>query len=63
MKIKPNDIVTDNDPRTPRTGRVIRVLAKSITVKWGSGRQTSVDIARVFTDGKPRRTGYSVTAA
>lgn len=57
--MKSGDTITDNDPRTPRSGTIVRVLAKSVTVKWRSGRQTSIDLARVHTDGKTRRTGYS----
>lgn len=65
--IKVGDEIMDNDKRMP--GRVLvvtaiegeRVLASA---KLGSHlHETRVAIRRIYTDGKPRRTGWSLLSS
>lgn len=64
--IKVGDEIMDNDKRMP--GRVLVVTAIEgervvASAKLGSHlHETRVAIRRIYTDGKPRRTGWSLLA-
>lgn len=64
-ELKVGDRIRDNDPRMK--GRVLRVTfvgaVTGIQAEDSIGRLRWYDPERIHTDGKPRRTGFSLVAA
>lgn len=59
--LKPGDRIRDNDPRFP--DRVLTITALTERYVWAvtaSGRESHIQRRFVHTDGKPRRTGFSL---
>lgn len=53
--------IKDNDPRMPnRVLTVVEVLKVNVLAENGMGRVYTINRKRIFTDGKPRRTGFSL---
>jgi hypothetical protein len=62
LKLKPGQILRDNDPRYHgRKVEVVRVEGSYAVCMCGP-RQVKVHLDRIFSDGKPRRSGYSAAA-
>lgn len=62
-ELKVGDRVRDNDPRmTPRTLIVDRIDGERVWLRGNLARQAQTIISRnrIFTDGKTRRSGWSV---
>jgi hypothetical protein len=61
MSINAGDILLDNDPRMPQ--RRLRVVAVTDEFAYCTalhgGRQVRINLARIYTDGKPRRCGFT----
>ena len=61
MPIKVGDVLEDNDPRMPlRTLKVLAVGDAKAVCESAPGRRVMVSLTRIFTDGKPRKWGFSV---
>jgi hypothetical protein len=58
-ELKPGDRIKDNDPRMDRVLSVARVSAEYVYANW-AGRESRIRKDRIYTDGKPRRSGFSV---
>jgi hypothetical protein len=59
LKLKPGQILHDNDPRyRGRKLEVVRVEGSYAVCMCGP-RQVKVRLDYIFRDGKPRRSGYS----
>jgi hypothetical protein len=59
LKLKPGQILHDNDPRySGRKLEVVRIEG-SFAVCMCGPRQVKVRLDYIFGDGKPRRSGYS----
>lgn len=65
MKI--GDRIRDNDPRSNHRvltitgfGMVTEAGVQRVRAKPVNGREVSIGTARIYADGKPRRTGFSV---
>lgn len=59
--LKPGDRIRDNDPRCP--SRVLTITALSeryVRAVTALGMESSIQRRFVHTDGKPRRTGFSL---
>jgi len=57
--LKAGQILYDNDPRYPgRKVEVVRVEKSFAICKCGP-RQMQIRLAYIFSDGEPRRSGYS----
>jgi hypothetical protein len=62
LKLEPGQILHDNDPRySGRKLEVIRVEGSYAVCMCGP-RQVKVRLDYIFSDGKPRRSGYSAAA-
>jgi hypothetical protein len=62
LKLKPGQILHDNDPRyRGRKLEVVRVEGSYAVCMCGP-RQLKVRLDYIFNDGKPRRSGYSTIA-
>jgi hypothetical protein len=62
LKLKPGQILHDNDPRyRGRKLEVVRVEGSYAVCMCGP-RQVKVRLDYIFSDGKPRRSGYSAAA-
>jgi hypothetical protein len=61
--LKVGDKIKDNDPRMPDRILMIRrfEVDRVVATMEDAGRsgETRVSVSRIFTDGKPRRTGWS----
>lgn len=69
--MKPGDTLIDNDPRMPGRRLVIEslgvitergtesVVARSV---YGRGRLYTILVRRIHSDGKPRRSGFTLVA-
>jgi hypothetical protein len=56
-----DDLIKDNDPRMGnRILRVVETLPNGVTAKDISGRHFRILRRRIHTDGKPRRSGFSL---
>jgi hypothetical protein len=61
-EIKAGDVLRENDPRA--AGRTVTVIeidrpqAKAI-VRGACNRTTKIALARIYTDDKPRKSGFS----
>lgn len=58
--LKVGDRIKDNDPRMWH--RVLTVELLTATHAWtsdGYGRKHGIALCRIYTDGKPRRSGFS----
>ena len=65
IELKPGDRIKDNDPRTAnRVLEIIEVRALPglpTLVKASNGvRSTIISLERIYTDGKRRRSGFSL---
>lgn len=63
MSIKKGDIIRDNDPGM--RGRVLAVIGfdakgRAIAVRADGSGQTRIRLDRIYGDGKPRRSGFSL---
>jgi len=58
------DKLKDNDPRMSYLRRltVVEVLPNGVAAKDGYGRVFRILRKRIFTDGKPRRSGFTRVA-
>jgi len=57
--LKAGQVLYDNDPRYPgRKVEVVRVEGSFAICKCGP-RQMQIRLAYIFSDGEPRRSGYS----
>lgn len=62
--LKVSDQIKDNDPRTSNRVLTIKVLHPYGVVAHNvRGRPFSILKRRIHTDGKPRRSGFSLVAA
>jgi hypothetical protein len=61
-EVKIGDLIKDNDPRMPgRFRRVRRFEGHGVIAEgWGQNSEVRISLSRIFTDGKPRRTGWSL---
>lgn len=60
-QIKSGDKLRDNDPRMPnRVLTVIGVFPKKVAALSPVGREVTISLSRIYTDGKARRTGFSL---
>lgn len=64
-EIKIGDKIVDNDPRIcgGRCLIVTSIDGERVTASDGRYGTTKISIRRIFTDGKPRRTGWSLIAS
>jgi hypothetical protein len=61
VAIKVGDKLRDNDPRMPnRVLTVHQVLPNGVAVKNSIGRVFLILRRRIYTDGKPRRSGFDL---
>jgi len=60
-EIRVGDRIRDNDPRMPnRTLQVVRFSGgKAVCLDW-SGRRFFIALPRIYTDGKARKSGFSL---
>lgn len=59
--LKLGDRISDNDPRmTPRVLTIQRMTERHVYATSHSGIWARISRARIYTDGKPRRTGFSL---
>jgi hypothetical protein len=59
--LKVGDRIKDNDPRMPnRVLTIHQVLPNGVAVKNSMGRVFLILRRRIYTDGKPRRTGFDL---
>jgi hypothetical protein len=63
--LKVGDKIKDNDPRTlfPRVLTIIEILPNGVAARSSAGRVVTIVRRRIYTDGKPRRNGFSLLAA
>jgi len=60
--LKPGTRIKDNDPRVgTRILTIQSVGMHSVTAKSATGRVVTISNDRIHTDGKPRRSGFSLT--
>lgn len=61
-ELKVGDKIKDNDPRISwnRVLRVERIEAQFAYCSNTHGPNVRINVARIHSDGKPRRTGFSV---
>ncbi|MDD2878445.1 MAG: hypothetical protein PHZ23_14600 [Acidiphilium sp.] len=58
--LKIGDRVRDNDPRCDQHVGVVQRISDGMATIGRDGRgKTRVSVIRIFTDGKPRRSGWS----
>ncbi|MGA0608879.1 hypothetical protein [Caldimonas sp. KR1-144] len=60
-ELKPGDRIKDNDPRMP--GRVLTItdiLPNGVVARDARGREFGYLRRRIHTDGKPRKSGFSL---
>jgi hypothetical protein len=63
-ELQVGDRIRDNDPRMPgRVLTVITVLPQNVYAKDSTGRVFGYLRCRIYTDGKPRKSGFSKVAA
>jgi len=56
-----NDLIKDNDPRMGiRVLQVVEILPNGVMAKDNAGRYFTLLRRRINTDGKPRRSGFSL---
>jgi hypothetical protein len=59
--LKPGTILKDNDPRVPEGMKVVVICNEGDRVLCQRGsRQVRIAADRIYTDGKPRKSGFSV---
>ena len=63
-KIKPGDILHDNDKRMKgRTIKVKYITSFNVVGYSNTNRKTTVRINKIYTDGKERKAGFRLEAA
>lgn len=61
MELKIGDKLKDNDPRMPnRVLTIAEVLPNGVMCFTHANRTTMILRRRIYTDGKPRRSGFSL---
>lgn len=63
IRLHPGDKIRDNDPRMGNRVLTIDYVGDGVRIRAGDGfRRTWIRTDRIFTDGKPRKTGFSLVA-
>jgi hypothetical protein len=62
--MKPGDTIIDNDPRMKGRTLVIECMSGpyGVYAKDKAGRTFGILTRRIYTDGKPRRSGFTLAA-
>ena len=62
--LKPGTILKDNDYRVPEGLRLVVIRQEQDRVLCQRGqRQVTINANRIYSDGKPRRTGFDVVVS
>lgn len=59
--LKPGTMLKDNDPRVPAAVTLVVIRSDGDRVLCQRGeRQVRINANRIYSDGKPRRSGFSI---
>jgi hypothetical protein len=62
--LPPGTILKDNDPRVPEPTLLTVIVNEGDRVLCQRGaRRVRINVNRIYTDGKPRRSGFSLVPA
>lgn len=59
-RLRVGDRIKDNDPRMPRELRIVRLDRSYVYAVTSFGKETRLLRGYVHTDGKPRKSGFSL---